>query len=344
MPDREMPANAPYENSQVICDFHIDWSTYQRLAPGSDNWPVTWAADNHQYTSWGDGGGFGGTNQRGRVSLGVARIDGTFDKFKGHNLWGGFDTTNKPTFGGKSYGIYAVGEDLYMWVSPGSNAQGYEEARIFYSPNKGATWKPSTWAFSLKEGIVFPTFLQGDPQSECQNNQYIYVYAINLKHSKTLSIQKPGEIILMRVSCPELMNRAGYEFFAGIDKNGKAIWTSDILKRMPAFTNPAGVGWNCAVSYHRFLKRYLLTTEHTRSFHGNFSLFEGPTPWGPWKTVKYVENFGAPHVTPTSFYWNFSLKWSSSKGSDTSLIFTGIDSLDSFNAVKGTFLRNCPQQ
>ena len=34
------------------------------LAPGSDIWPLTWAADGHQYTTFGDGGGFGGTDQR----------------------------------------------------------------------------------------------------------------------------------------------------------------------------------------------------------------------------------------------------------------------------------------
>jgi len=37
-------------------------------ANGSDLWPVTWGKDGNVYTFFGDGGGFGGDNQRGRVS------------------------------------------------------------------------------------------------------------------------------------------------------------------------------------------------------------------------------------------------------------------------------------
>ena len=49
---------APYPPSAVITGVTFDWSTHVRLAPGSDNWPITWADDDHQYTCWGDGGGF----------------------------------------------------------------------------------------------------------------------------------------------------------------------------------------------------------------------------------------------------------------------------------------------
>ena len=39
--------------------FH--WASHKRLAPGSDNWPMTWSANGHHYTAFGDGGGFGAT-------------------------------------------------------------------------------------------------------------------------------------------------------------------------------------------------------------------------------------------------------------------------------------------
>ncbi|HJX09709.1 MAG TPA: hypothetical protein VJ733_04335 [Candidatus Binatia bacterium] len=41
-------------------------STLRNLAPYSDNWCITWADNDHQYTSWGDGGGFGGDQKDGR--------------------------------------------------------------------------------------------------------------------------------------------------------------------------------------------------------------------------------------------------------------------------------------
>ena len=48
----------PYPPSQVISSISFDWSTHARRAPGSDNFPITWADDNNQYTAWGDGWGF----------------------------------------------------------------------------------------------------------------------------------------------------------------------------------------------------------------------------------------------------------------------------------------------
>src|ERR671914_1421289 len=49
-------ATSPYPPSSAITGIAFDWSTHTRLAPGSDNWPITWADDDHQYTAWGDGG------------------------------------------------------------------------------------------------------------------------------------------------------------------------------------------------------------------------------------------------------------------------------------------------
>src|SRR3990172_7044079 len=41
----------PYPPSQVITGVSFDWSSREQMASGSDNWPVTWAADGHQYTT-----------------------------------------------------------------------------------------------------------------------------------------------------------------------------------------------------------------------------------------------------------------------------------------------------
>ncbi|SDN14955.1 hypothetical protein [Kriegella aquimaris] len=86
--------NIPYAPSSIIKEIEFDWSTHISLAPGSDNWPITWADDNKQYTVWGDGGGFGGTNGLGRSSIGVARLEGNWDDFKAFNVWGGHNGEN----------------------------------------------------------------------------------------------------------------------------------------------------------------------------------------------------------------------------------------------------------
>src|SRR6187549_874230 len=101
-------AAAPYPPSPVIAGVEFDFSTHRRLAPGSDNWPTTWADDGHLYSAWGDGGGFEGTNSKGRVLLGIARIVGGPSDYAGKNVWGGHEPEQPAQFGGKSYGILCV--------------------------------------------------------------------------------------------------------------------------------------------------------------------------------------------------------------------------------------------
>src|SRR6516162_5671567 len=75
------PLAPPYPPSRVIESITWHWETYRTAAPGSDLWPTTWGPDGHLYAAWGDGGGFGGTDSDGRVSMGFARIEGGPEKF-----------------------------------------------------------------------------------------------------------------------------------------------------------------------------------------------------------------------------------------------------------------------
>ena len=96
---RDLPAGtAPYPHSDVIDRIVWDWSALRTAAPGSDLWPVTWAADGTLFTAWGDGGGFGGTDNDGRVALGFARIDGPPEKFVGINVNGGKNPLHPASF------------------------------------------------------------------------------------------------------------------------------------------------------------------------------------------------------------------------------------------------------
>src|SRR5689334_843462 len=99
---------APYPASPVIESANWDFANLMRLAPGSDLWPITWASDDNLYASWGDGGGFGGTNGDGRVSLGFARIVGMPPDFKTINVWGGKKGVNPAAFGGKVSSLLSV--------------------------------------------------------------------------------------------------------------------------------------------------------------------------------------------------------------------------------------------
>jgi hypothetical protein len=338
------PHNAPVPqgtdnpSSEVIQGVTFDWSTYKQQAPGSDNWPITWADDGHQYTSFGDGGGFGGTNQDGRVSLGVARIEGDSANYQGINLWGGKNARNSAQFEGKSYGIISIDGVLYMWVSPGSNASNYKEARLAVSHDHSESWAKLDWAFTQSEKIILPTFLQFGQDYAGARDEYVYSYSIRLQNASDLIIQKPGIIDLMRAPRNRLTERTAYEFFKGLDRDGNPQWTKDLNERQPVFEDPAGVGWNVSVTYNPGLKRYLLMTEHEQTMRGNLGIFDAAEPWGPWTTVHYENGFGKDHIRASSFYWVFSNKWFSNDGKNFVMIFTGTNTNDAINIVRGQFI------
>ena len=332
-----IPAESPYPPSPLVEGMVIHWDTLDRRAIGSDNWPVTWAADDHQYTSWGDGGGFGGSNRDGRVSLGVARIEGEEDNYQGYNVWGGKNFENPATLDGKSYGILALRGSLYKWVSPGSDYHNYREARLAVSEDHGATWSIEDWSFTQDDRIVLPTFLQFGKDYSGARDGYVYVYAIRLQDARQLQVQKPGQIDLLRVPIGSLREKGAYQFFSGLDGNGKPTWASDLSARQPVFENPQGVGWYVSVTYNAGLGRYLLATEHSRSFEGNLSLFDAEEPWGPWTTVGYYTNW---ENAGKNFFWNFSNKWTNEDGEEFILIYSGIGESDAWHSVRGRFIVN----
>lgn len=334
--------SAPYPNSAFIKDIDFAWSTHLKKAYGSDNWPVTWADDNHQYTSWGDGGGFNGSNAKGRVSLGFARIEGssdpeaTNDPFKGVNIFGGFQPQVPSSIDGKTYGILAVDDSLYAWISPGSGPDGYKEARLYHSTDHARNWQAASWSFTKDDGFIFPAFLQFGKNYSNSRDSYAYVYASILENAQDLSVQKPGHIALLRVPLQHITERDKYEIYTGMNAKGLPEWSADITTWQPVFSDPNGVGWNVSVSYNNALKRYFLITEHHETSKGYIGIFDSKEPWGPWTTT-YYDKLGS-WLDSTSFYYNFSNKWLSQDGMDFVLIFTGIGKFDAYNSVEGKFV------
>jgi len=340
----------PYPPSDCIKGVSFDWSTHRRAAPGSDNWPVTWADDGHQYAAWGDGGGFGGTNSQGRVSLGVARIEGPWDDHQGYNVWGGHEAEHPATLEGKSYGIVCIDGVLTVWVgmfTPRNDP--FKEVRLATSCDHGATWTLADWSFTRQDGVMMPTICQFGRNYAGARDAYVYHYLIRYQSEEGpddypdkvpwLVVQRPGRIDLARVPHRDALNRTAWEFFERLDEDGQAVWTKDLSRRRPVFRDDNGVGWCISVSYNAGLKRYLMCTEHSETHRGKLGIFDAPEPWGPWTTVAYFENWGEQHVPLNTFYWNFSNKWLSPDGTGFSLIFTGRQENDSWNVLRGVFER-----
>ena len=338
---------APYPESDMIQGFELDWTTHKRSADGSGDWGTTWADDDHLYTAWGNGGGFGGGNTgEGRVFLGFARIEGNADDYQPYNVWGGLNAENPAEFGGKSYSLLSVDGTLYMWRcgdADGATALDFQE--LYRSANHSATWRSTGVKFTQESfgdqdfGFYCPIFLQFGKDYAGARDDYVYIYAPEIQQNRDLYPQIPGEVTLMRVPKTRINVRSAYEFFAGVGTGGEPDWTFDVESRAPVFSDPEnGITQHIAVVHNPGLNRYILTTEHNEHAEGNIGVYEGPTPWGPWSTVHFSDSFGRFQTLDNGFMWVFPSKWLSEDGKDFTMIYTGKGRNDSWNTVKGRFL------
>jgi Autotransporter beta-domain len=90
--------------------------------------------------------------------------------------------------------------------------------------------------------------------------------------------------------------------------------------------------------YDRALHRYLIMTEHGRSFASRLTLLEAPTVWGPFRTVAYttVED-PRGRVQSRAFHFNILPNSFSRDGKHFTLAFTGVGDGDALNLVDGSF-------
>ena len=103
------------------------------------------------------------------------------------------------------------------------------------------------------------------------------------------------QIYLARVKpSPETINeRKAWEFFGGMDKRGRPVWTRDFARIEPLvdWNNHCG---NVAITYVAPLKKYLMLITDGGNTISKFSTFlmEADRIEGPWKLVTYMKDFG----------------------------------------------------
>ena len=336
-----------YPPSEILSGLDIDWSTRISLAPGSGDWGITWADDDHQYAPWGNGGGFGGTNADGRVYLGIVRIEGDKDNYTGFNVWGGKDAENPAQFGGKSFSMLSVDDTFYMWRCGDTELESaYQFQELYSSSNDSQTWEFTGVEFTQAsfpgkdKGFVCPVFLQFGQDYTGARDEFIYMYAPEIKTDEW-TIHQPGELTLMRVSRSGITDQSQYEYLHRLEENNKVVWTDSVSQRIPVFEDANGI-LHATASYNAGLGRYMLVVEHSEASKGNIGIYEAPEPWGPWRTVLYETSFGWPHVEPNTFMWVLPNKWLGADGREFVLIFTGKGELDSWNTVEGQFVTVLP--
>jgi hypothetical protein len=333
----------PVPASQAVASVTWHWDTYQTAAIGSDLWPVTWGPDDHLYVAWGDGGGFGGTDTDGRVSLGIGRIEGGPEHFQGFNINGGKDAEHDATFPrrGKSGGLLFDEGILYAMINLQDGKWPDVNHVLAWSTNKGAAWVKCDWLFSKGLGKIHPSkFLNfGKDGAGVPVSLAGYVYLFGPKQIAQRS--GSNSLYLARAPQGKIRERAAFLFFSGLDASGQAAWQEDPALAQPIFSDSNGVA-PAGMVYDPGLRRFLLTTFHTGP--GQLGLFEAPQPWGPWSTVAYYENWGGMGTVGEGLTCEFPQKWMSEDGATLWAIFSaygdgakqGINAHDRFNLVKVT--------
>ena len=118
---------------------------------------------------------------------------------------------------------------------------------------------------------------------------------------------------LIRAPADNVADSAAHEYFSG--SATAPAWSTEAADASPVFADPAGV-WSPAVTHVPGLGRYLLTVAHSTTAlpsANRLGVFEARDPWGPWRTVYYVDDFldlrGGFHLG-----MHFPIKWQSADG------------------------------
>lgn len=336
------PAGGVVE-STPITGVTFDETSFITGGADSDNWPVVWADDGDQYTSWGDGDGW--NNGSTDSGLGFTRLAGTaYDALTGTDLYAA-GSRGCGDLCGKTYGIFCTpGGVLYAFISPNAIADSpgnFDRQRLYKSTDYGATWaEPSTRVefTETTHNIAMPVFLQYGQANGLARDSYVYIYAVDIKDSTGGVIQDPGAIYLLRVPLTDIETQASYEWFTGT--SASPSWGA-FASRAAVFTDADGVGWSTgSVQWIPGLNRYVLITEHTASQAGNIRINEAPEPWGPWTQVFTQTGWNpsnSTHTNANGFFYNIMPKFISNGGLDFVLMMTGISEWDSWNMIEGTF-------
>lgn len=302
----------------AVVAISFDWSTEIAAAPGSDNWPLTWCEDGHQYTSWGDGGGFGGSNDEGRVSLGFGRVEGDHPDFTGFNLWGGVDAAGPARLDGKVESMLCVQGVLYALRSPGSDASGFDYKEVVRSTDKGRTW--GTLSGSRLQGDAvgapgLPFYVQYGQDYGANDDGFVYIFTIRIDDPDDWEVQVPGITWLARAPAADeaFVLPESWEWVTGFDDGGEPVWGPQ-NQRVPVVEDPDGYMRGSAIHVPH-LDRFLMVQNHTARNEGNIVIYEAPAPWGPWTQV--LKEQGWPDGSPAArqfAFGNFSPKWLDADG------------------------------
>jgi hypothetical protein len=277
-------------------------------AIGSDNWPISWGADNNLYAAYGDGRGFEPKVPE-KLSLGFAKITGTPPNFQGINIQSptGEKYGDGPS-GKKASGMLIVNGVIFMWVR-NANLKG-EYSQLAWSFDNAKTWK---WGFQFPVSFGCPTFLNFGSNYSDARDEYVYIYS----QDGVGAYEPYDQIALARVHRTKITDLNSYQYLKSVGNDSIPVWTSNIEQRGSMFKYPNHC-FRTEVVYNKGIKRYLMALAY--NFDSGWGIFEAPEPWGPWATVFHTEKWD---LDKTHGY-RLPTKWITDNGNTMHLVFSGL--------------------
>jgi hypothetical protein len=352
----EIPYDCPFQKSQLLAG--IKFLGVQSGLYCGDTWYPSWASDDKLYSPWTDGGCIrldgsweGSSSGDGDYSTtGHAVLEGDNPvNLKVYSL--GLNRASPKPYHGRYpcgslvynniwyYGTYCLdptgiamyGDKTYNWPWMGPFV-GFR-----YSTDFGRSWndcplKPETPLFKetgingypVKIGsphfIDFGKNMQYSPDGKA----YLIAHGADTSDTKTRfwndSWITGDQIYLLRVipSIENINDISKYEFFAGYDSKGIAIWTEDFKKIKPLLEWNNNMGC-VTVTYNAPLKKYLMcvTDGGNTCAKMNTYILESDNITGPWKIVTYMRDFGEQ-----AYFVNIPSKFISNDGKTVWLLYS----------------------
>ena len=316
----KQPAGIPFAPSQKLTG--IGFTGRYVHYGNADTWFPTWASNGNLYSPWTDGivNGVASSSKGVKATTGYATIVGDDPLHLTIKNVGVYAASPLPY-----EGRYPAGSLVYKGVwfygtyclreTPGKGLN-WDILGSFvgfrYSTDYGLTWhesphspghplfnEPTKRNGSVKLGL--PHFVDFGKNMEYSPDGKAYLVSQGAvewdpkPRDANLSWITGDQIYLTRVkpSIKTINRRSEYEYFAGHDAQGHAVWTREFSKIQPL------IGWNnnmgnVSVTYDAPLKKYLMTVTDGGNTIGKFNTYilESSKISGPWRLVVYMHHFG----------------------------------------------------
>jgi hypothetical protein len=323
----EPPSDIPFPLSKELPG--IAFTGRRAQYAKADTWYPSWASNNNMYSPWTDGevNGLGSSSKGDHATTGFATIIGNDPMILTITDAGVYHGDPKPYFGRYPSanlvhdGVWYYG--TYCLMDGGKDSLG-PFVGFRYSTDFGKTWHdtlhtplnplfPEHVRPGEKVRMGAPHFVDFGKNSEHSPDGMAYLVA----HGTTEQDQKPREadeswitgdqIFLARVrpSIRNINDVSKWEFYAGRNKKGKAVWTHEFNKIRPLMDWNNSLG-SVTITYDAPLKKYLTVVTNGQTTISRFNSFilESNEITGPWKLVTYMKNFGEQ-----GYFLNFPSKF-----------------------------------